>query len=85
MPARTSPKPQTRTTTLLNEVLKADPGFYAEANNPVVYRFSNGRQFRENYKKSGPYVEDTWFLLADDGRILEGTDGVTPLVSDSRP
>ena len=48
-----------RTTTLRNEVVKADPEFMQESENPVEYEFGGGkRKFRARYKHRGAYAED---------------------------
>jgi len=63
----------TRTTTLLDEVLKADPTFHRTANFPTEYQFSNGRRFEGYYKKRGTYGVD--YLLDEEGEILLDENG----------
>ena len=36
-----------RRTNLLREVRRADPDWDRDSRHPIVYRFSNGREFRE--------------------------------------
>jgi hypothetical protein len=48
-----------RVTTLRQEVIKADPEFMQESEQPVEYEFSGGkRKFRGRYKHRGAYAED---------------------------
>lgn len=39
-------------------VLRKDPDFEREKRNELEYEFSNGRQFRGDPAKRGPYAED---------------------------
>ena len=50
-------------------VLQADPDFLRDSLRPVVYEFSNGRQFRQRLY---PYYR---FLLTEDGQIMQTEDG----------
>lgn len=60
MPADTRYKPPTKviTTTVQFKtlVVRADPDFEREKRNEVFYEMSNGRVFRANSDKQGPYA-----------------------------
>lgn len=48
----------TRTRTLRQMCIEADPEFYPEGRRPIAYEFHNGRRvFREVTTESGPYSE----------------------------
>jgi hypothetical protein len=46
---------QSRTTTLLAEILKIDPNYLQDSENVTVFKFSNGREFKEYWRQQGPY------------------------------
>ena len=49
---------KTRTRTLRQMCIEADPTFYEESRRPVAYEFNNGKKvFREVTDISGPYED----------------------------
>lgn len=49
---------KTRTRTLRQWCVEADPNFYEEGRRPVAYEFNNGKRvFREVTDVSGPYSD----------------------------
>lgn len=44
--------------TFKSVVVAADPDFEAEKRNDLEYKFSNGREFRDNPAKRGPYASE---------------------------
>lgn len=39
-------------------VLKAEPDFYAKRRKELFYKFSNGREFRDDPTKTGAYPDE---------------------------